>query len=335
MNRGYGRAFDDTYNSGIDTTGAYLNPTLGYNYGGSDYSTLPVASPTCGAMGSSLPQASPVKRKAKAPKEKRQARYRGFCPNAVSDRLERAMQQRLYLFDRKREMGALREVFTVSGSTGNVYTVTIDHTPRCNCPDNLKGNHCKHVLFVFMRILQVDRSSGHWYQKALLTSELEEVFDNAPPSPQAALANQKAVEAWKEATGQPKQRVPAPEDNCPICHETMHDPSKPTVQALADCLEWCKQCGSAVHIECWDGYTLYLGEQPDSQLICAWCRASWDAAPERSARPTPSQTQEGYVNLAGAAGLEGVSPVRDTSSYYDGPTRRTGYGYGYGHRRYY
>ncbi|KAL0058249.1 hypothetical protein AAF712_015073, partial [Marasmius tenuissimus] len=94
MNHGYGRSLEDTYDSGIYTTNPYLNSTLGNTYGVPDYSTLPVASLTYGPMmGSSLPQAPPVKRKAKAPKEKRQARFRGFCPNAVSDRLERAMQQ--------------------------------------------------------------------------------------------------------------------------------------------------------------------------------------------------------------------------------------------------
>ena len=28
----------------------------------------------------------------------------------------------------------------------------INKTPRCNCPDALKGNHCKHLLFIFKKV---------------------------------------------------------------------------------------------------------------------------------------------------------------------------------------
>ena len=72
------------------------------------------------------------------------------------------------MIDRRRNDGELREEFSVLGSTGNVsdpttsfisrhltstqvYTVTIDRTPRCNCPDALKGNHCKHILFILIK----------------------------------------------------------------------------------------------------------------------------------------------------------------------------------------
>lgn len=38
--------------------------------------------------------------------------------------------------------------------------------------------------------------------RALLTSELSEIFVNAPPAPQVRfIANQKVVGAWREATG--------------------------------------------------------------------------------------------------------------------------------------
>lgn len=36
---------------------------------------------------------------------------------------------------------------SISGSTGNIYTIVIKHLPTCDCPDALKGNHCKHLLF--------------------------------------------------------------------------------------------------------------------------------------------------------------------------------------------
>lgn len=37
--------------------------------------------------------------------------------------------------------------FDVVGSTGNIYKTIIGKVPTCNCPDALKGNQCKHILY--------------------------------------------------------------------------------------------------------------------------------------------------------------------------------------------
>lgn len=52
---------------------------------------------------------------------------------------------RIFMIDRNRT-GELQEEFSVLGSTGNVYNVVVDHKPRCDCPDAMKGNHCKHIV---------------------------------------------------------------------------------------------------------------------------------------------------------------------------------------------
>lgn len=35
----------------------------------------------------------------------------------------------------------------MAGTTGNLYTVTIGKVPSCSCPDNQKGNQCKHICY--------------------------------------------------------------------------------------------------------------------------------------------------------------------------------------------
>ncbi|THU76657.1 hypothetical protein K435DRAFT_813189, partial [Dendrothele bispora CBS 962.96] len=166
-----------------------------------------MASPSVAGAGSSP---SPKKGKGKGKdKEKRKAQFKPKCPMAIQTRLERYMSQssRIYLIDRQREEGENKEKFTVQGSTGNVYTVTIDEVPHCNCPDHLKGNHCKHILFIFVKVLQVSLTSGLWYQKALLPSELASIFSSAPLPPQLRQqlqnihANERVVGAWREKTG--------------------------------------------------------------------------------------------------------------------------------------
>ncbi|KAJ8076056.1 hypothetical protein PM082_022039 [Marasmius tenuissimus] len=295
-----------------------------------------VAGPSIPPVSGGAGTATRTKRKGKEKEkeqdaEKRLARYRSACPNPILARLGRALAQRFFLIHRERDAN-LREHFTVSGSTGNVYTVTIGNLPHCDCPDALKGNHCKHILFVFMKVLHVDQESSHWYQKALLNSELEEIFDSAPAPPQlrahGPLADEEVIEAWRGATGrattQPSasssssndtRRIPTREDDCPICYDTMYDGTKTTVKALIGTLEWCKQCGNSVHKGCWDNYTKFQRTKSAESLKCVWCRAPWSDGLAKVSEGR-SRAREGYVNLAGLPGMEDVDTVRDTSTYY-------------------
>jgi len=77
--------------------------------------------------------------------------------------------------------GYPREDIAVVGSTGNIYTVTIGLIPTCTCPDSLKGNECKHKVYVLHTVLKAPERLQ--YQRALLTSELLEIFTHAPPVP--------------------------------------------------------------------------------------------------------------------------------------------------------
>jgi len=227
------------------------------------------------------------------------------------------------MVDRKREGNRLREEFQVLGSTGNVYTVVIDKKPTCSCPDAMKGNHCKHILFIFLKVLQVSRESGFWYQKALLTNELEAIFAEAPLAPNS-VAHPRINEAYAQATGKAtsskitddaakKKRIPGPGDDCPICYEAMHGID---LKSLA----FCQECGNALHNECFEQWA----RTNPHNLTCVWCRAKWFVAASASSSGA-RRTTEGYINLGGVAG---VSPVRDTSTYYHGPKRGRRY-YGY------
>lgn len=210
-----------------------------------------------------------------------------------------------------------------------MYTVIIDKTPSCNCPDASKGNHCKHILFIFLKVLQVSQSSGLWYQKALLSSELQEIFSHAPPAPNSVI-NQRARDAYARATGKAttpseeseaakKRRTPGPEDDCPICYESMHGVEGNT-------LIWCETCANAVHKECFTQWAKSCGQN----ITCVFCRSPWvnvSAGGQASGKGKASMS-EGYINLGSVAGL---SQERDTSSYYHGSRR--GYRH-YGHQDY-
>ncbi|KAH9484565.1 hypothetical protein JR316_0004047 [Psilocybe cubensis] len=257
------------------------------------------------------------------PVEKRAAKYKPRCPQNIMERLERVREQRMYMVDRRRNGNELREEFSVLGSTGNVYTVTVDRLPRCNCPDATKGNHCKHILFVFVKVLQVSQESGYWYQKALLTSELEQIFAEAPLAPNSE-ANPQVREAYARVTGRlpagasssksgsgKHKRVPGPGDDCPICYDGMHGVAETS-------LTYCEQCGNAVHKECFQQW-MATSQRTGTGLTCVWCRAKWTSAPGVGGANVARPSSDGrYINLAN---VSGQSPVRDTSSYYHGPRR--------------
>jgi hypothetical protein len=63
--------------------------------------------------------------------EQRLAPYRDYPPKYLLIKQQRALTQRMFLLERSgRQNDALNEDFTVLGSTGNVYTVSVCQRPR-------------------------------------------------------------------------------------------------------------------------------------------------------------------------------------------------------------
>ncbi|EJT98751.1 hypothetical protein DACRYDRAFT_118538 [Dacryopinax primogenitus] len=275
------------------------------------------------AMEGDAGPSTPRKRAKKDPEsplqEKRLARWKNSCPLKIQERVERVMTQRFYLVDRDREGDELKETFKVLGSTGNIYTVMIDKMPSCNCPDALKGNHCKHILFVFLKVLNVSSESSYYYQKALLSTELAEIFNAAPSAP-TVIAAERIRQAFIHAScpstsaapAAAAKRLPQEGNDCPICYESMPPGEE-------EGLVFCPACGNGLHRGCFEQW----GKTPNGRT-CVICRAEWRG--ERDTVPGADVlydgrriNDEGYINIAGPAG---ISPVRDTSSYYNGPARR-------------
>jgi hypothetical protein len=80
----------------------------------------------------------PKKRKIKDPTEERRLRrWRTHAPQTYQEIRSRALTQRMFVLDRKRDNSNeehLVETISLAGTTGNVYTITVDKVPSCNCP---------------------------------------------------------------------------------------------------------------------------------------------------------------------------------------------------------
>jgi divalent metal cation (Fe/Co/Zn/Cd) transporter len=248
---------------------------------------------------------TPRKKKKKGPDEEtRLRRYRGQPPASFLVKLERAQTQRMIVVGRTRKTiaDAPAEDIDIVGSTGNIYTVTISHLPSCTCPDSLKGNECKHKVYALHTVLKAP--SHLQYQLALLTSELQKIFSDAPPIPTAVA---------EDLNG---RRKPT-DGECPICYMELDEESNELV--------WCKaQCGHNLHKSCFDQWAKSQGAR---EVRCVYCRTPWetDARELAELKRNGEQGEDGYINVAEVLGM---SRARDYSGYYQ-PWARRRFGVGW------
>ncbi|KAL2198337.1 hypothetical protein P885DRAFT_67535 [Corynascus similis CBS 632.67] len=219
-------------------------------------------------------------------------RFRPQPPNSFQDLYLRATTQRFYVLSRTVEL---------TGSTGNIYTVTIARQPTCNCPHALKGNQCKHVVYVLARVLRA--KFEYVYQLALLGSELREILEGAPPL--------QSDEGGFGGNGKGK-RKPV-EGDCPICFCEMEG------QEGTEPVVWCRAaCGQNVHKACFETWAATKRRQAHSggggEVTCPYCRSVWEGDEDmlKTIRKDGKRNADGYVNVASQLG---ITPHRDYSTY--------------------
>ncbi|KAI1212128.1 uncharacterized protein F4807DRAFT_417627 [Annulohypoxylon truncatum] len=239
--------------------------------------------------------------------EKRLRRFRSKPPQDFFKIYYRATSQRFYVLGRTREGIAHcpEESVELTGSTGNIYVVHIAHLPTCTCPHSQKGHQCKHVIYVLSRVLRARFDLV--YQLALLTTELQEIFENAPP-----------IETDDQSDGKvhDKNRKPL-EGDCPICFSPF-EADEDTV--------YCKAtCGNNIHKECFEMWAATKRKSARDQVTCPMCRSAWQGDDDvvKKIKNTGIVGRDGYVNIADQLG---ISDERDYSSYYHGPRRGVRYG---------
>lgn len=273
---------------------------------------------------SSSPPSKKARKKLDPDEEKRLRRFRNNPPQSYRERLDRVRSQRMFLIDRKRKMSEdgthEEEVFDLAGTTGNVYQITITKVPRCTCPDNGKGNQCKHIIYVMVNVLKAREDLA--YQLALLSTELSELFASAPITTQSSSSNSKAAALTTDTGG---SRKPI-EGDCPVCVMEFEASERDTPGAIL----WCKAaCGQNIHRHCFEQWA----KSKPGTVKCVYCRTPWKGDEEtvrKITKGTGKVNAEGYVNVAGELG---ISARRDTSSYHQPwvrSTYRQSYGGGYG-----
>ncbi|KAI9829046.1 MAG: hypothetical protein M1832_000069 [Thelocarpon impressellum] len=186
------------------------------------------------------------------------------------------------------------ETFQMAGTTGNVYSVVIDRVPTCTCPDNsLKRKQCKHIIYVglaviFLKVLVnvLKARADLQYQAAFLSSELREIYANAPPPPNAAATDS------DDTSG---NRKPI-EGDCPICVLDFSPDKEEIVFCRAG-------CGNNIHAVC---FRRWAQSKQGETVTCVYCRTPWrEAMGKKISLAAATTNHEGYVNVAAELGLSG------------------------------
>ncbi|RHZ69117.1 hypothetical protein Glove_290g76 [Diversispora epigaea] len=234
---------------------------------------------------------SKMSKKKRKTKRLREARFKQVCNKYTKKRIERAMTEYMYLIDHK-EIDLTRREYLISGPTGSVYTIIISNTLSCSCPDFQKGFQCKHILFVFLKVLKVDSNSKLIYQKALLTTELKSIFSKSPriilqPSKSFIDQLQDQIELIKK-----HKRKPI-DGKCPICFEPMNKKEK---------LVWCKsRCGNNIHEKC---FNLWKRRKPEA--TCVYCQTEWK---DFTLPPPPPLNQIELIKKHKRKPIDGKCPI--------------------------
>ena len=303
--------------------------------------------------------------------EQRPGRERTMS-RAVMDRVARALAQRLFLVQRRdisRGGGTgcrdekWHAVFAVFGTTGNVYECHVSATPSCTCPDftgegrgggRSRGAHvCKHLMWVYLRVLGVSRDDPVLCQVALLQSELAAMLAAPTAAQRASLAAAAVREAYVAASGgvrgtedaapalatrQPTSGAGGDDDAlCPVCFDPIEDPAEKAAAAFSVArgdsavaadgkVWWCKVgCGGNVHAAC---MRRWIGKSGQA-AACPLCRAHWipqdgsdaAAAPAPDASHAPGGAAEACTSPGGTSYVNlrryqpGTASGRDYGQY--------------------
>jgi hypothetical protein len=180
--------------------------------------------------------------------EKRLFRTRNKCPKALQDKLGRAMRETMTMIRIPKPIGSsqLSEIladdrchpcedselalaFNMAGSTGNIYTVTLDYRPTCTCPDFEKREDvCKHIMYTLVKVVGLPKTSTSVYQKALLTTELAEIHSSLSYTKKPAKMSEKTstktyprCNECQTSIKHKSQRVICPSSHCGgVYHES-------------------------------------------------------------------------------------------------------------------
>lgn len=189
-------------------------------------------------------------------------------------RIEKIYSEPIYLLNVSKDL-----TFKVSGSTANIYTVSIDKQEkriRCNCPDSSSWAHkqgciCKHCCFILIKVvklplMQLEQQffDNHRRFNDSMLNDIEKRLNQLKLT-ESDIVNPDYIKKFKKC--QKQQNIVHYEakteidesDECIICFDTLV--SKPRVE--------CPGCKHQIHTICMEQWI------KKSSNSCVFCRRPW------------------------------------------------------------
>ena len=195
----------------------------------------------------------------------------------------------LYLLDISYNVEVKEMVWSICGSTRNIYTVSLKNRKLwCNCPDMkshcmAQGLVCKHVVFALWKVGKYRTWS--YFDTRTIDDTGYEFLLNSALERDALFSDRTIVDA--DLVGQferlalnrgsngganinptasivddPEGRPIDETDECPICYDVLLNKTT---------LDFCRTCSNSVHKEC-------LKKWFQFNNTCVYCRSKWIVA---------------------------------------------------------
>ncbi|KAL0965006.1 hypothetical protein UPYG_G00275550 [Umbra pygmaea] len=218
-----------------------------------------------------------------------------YSPEETCRRVNKVMRARLYLLQ---QIGP--NSFLIGGdSPDNKYRVFIG-PQTCSCG---RGAFCIHVLFVMLRVFQLDPSDPLLWRKTLKNFEVESLFQkyHSRRSSRIKAPSRNTIQKFVSRMSHPHTTCSSSasgassndsslkdeeEQMCPICLLDMLDEESLTV-----CEEGCR---NKLHHHCMSIWAEECRRNHES-LICPLCRAKWKSHDFYSHDPAPISIGSGAV----------------------------------------
>lgn len=201
---------------------------------------------------------------------------------SINDRLEEPLSVRFFVFETKFTPTSFECVLCCQTDTfqsEEAPKVIISYKPQCSCKVfEQSGKICKHLLFIYLRILKVDTNDEILTKLVLEEEELTEVLRKLKTVV-------KAVKNYKpsfkksfgtRSTSQNSNSVEVIRENwadkvCGLCFEFLNSNNS---------MVWCRvKCGKNMHRSCYDRWCEY---EKSEEKQCPYCFSVWPFIPKNT-----------------------------------------------------
>eukprot|EP01083_Nonionella_stella_P103312 294905_1 len=216
----------------------------------------------------------------------------------VHKRIMRCYEQKMFVIDENDAQLAGR-TYAVLGVSGNLYSVTISNIPLCSCPDFSDGNRCKHIYFMLLKVLNIDKNSPLLTQDLFSPEEITQIFETAPSRyyENENLATEEVRTTYAHMTEQLKEeapRRPIKDEKCCVCYDDLDEGDISNIV-------FCKsRCGKNIHSRCMEVWAQTKREN-NREITCPHCRTPCG---DDMSKKVDMPVSGGFYNFARQQGIQ-------------------------------